>query len=200
MSHNRLARLLSLGIFALLLALIYALDRVADSVDSASPVDLARVDFVAEKITAQRFAADGSQSLYLAAGSVRHVPKDDATQFANATLIVSRPGEAKTTVTANSARSVHRASEVFLDGEVLMQREADARLDAMTVRTSELRIDTQTQLAQTDAPVEVRIGKSRANATGLIANKETGTVELKSKVRISYVPKKHLRSTADLLH
>jgi len=199
MSHNRLARLLSLGILVLLLALIWALDRVADSVEASSAVDLSRVDFIAEKISVLRFGAEGSQNLQLSAGSVRHVPQDDATQFADATLVISRPGEAKTTITAQSARSVHRASEVFLDGEVKMRREADAKLDALTVHTRRLRIDAQAQIAQTDAPVEVLMGKSRANATGLIVNKGAGTVELKSKVRMSYVPKKRPRSAADLL-
>ena len=157
MSHNRLARLLSLGILVLLLALIWALDRVVDSVEASSAVDLSRVDFIAEKISVLRFGAEGSQNLQLSAGSVRHVPQDDATQFADATLVISRPGEAKTTITAQSARSVHRASEVFLDGEVKMRREADAKLDALTVPPRRLRIDAQAQIAQTDAPVEVCI-------------------------------------------
>ena len=199
MSPNRLARLLSLGILALLLMLIWALDRVADSVDTSVVVDLSRVDFVAEKITALRFGEDGAQTLHLSAGGVRHVPQDDATQFTEVALHVSRPGEPGTSVTAQSARSVHRAAEVFLDGEVKMRREADARHDALTVHTHSLRINTQSQFAQTDAPVEVWLGQSRASATGLMADKETGTVELKSKVRMTYVPKKRPRSATDLL-
>jgi LPS export ABC transporter protein LptC len=195
MSHNRLARLLSLGILTLLLVLIYALDRVADSVESASPADLSRVDFVAEKISALRFGPDGSQSMQLTAGSVRHVPQDDATRFADVALEVSRPGEAKMTMSAQSARSVHRAAEVLLDGEVKMRREADARLDALTVHTRRLWIDTQAQTAQTDALVEVWLGQSHARAQGLVAS--AGAVELKSKVRMSYVPKKRPRSVAD---
>lgn len=198
MSPSFVARLLSLSILGALLALIWALDHVADSVEPAAAADLSRVDFIADKITALRFGADGQPALKLGSGSVRHIPQDDTTQFFAVEMVVSHPGEAQTRVTATQARTVHRAAEVFLDGEVHLVRDADSKNDALSVKTSRLWVDTHSQLARTDDQVEVIWGKNQATAVGMVADKQAGVVELKSKVRMTYVPKNRPRGAAGL--
>lgn len=198
MSQSFLARLLSFGILLLLAALIWVLDRAAELPDDAKGSDLSKSDFVAERIAASRFGPNGVQVMSLSASGVRHIPLNDTTQFIETRLVLDQPGEPRVQVLARQAHTLQRGAEVWLSGDVELRRAGDVRYEPLRVTTREIYVDTQKRIARSSAPVEIQLGKSRASAVGFVADAAKQSVELKSKVRMTYVPKNRTRDLAEL--
>lgn len=70
-------------------------------------------------------------------------------------------------------------------GNVVLGRAANAVGD-MTLRTEQLSINTDTQIAETRAPVTISQGNSRISGRGLWASLDDDRVRLESEVRAHY--------------
>jgi LPS export ABC transporter protein LptC len=59
---------------------------------------------------------------------------------------------------------------------------------AITIHTQNLLINTNTQISETQSPVEITQGKSRIKSNGMIFNNVTSELELLSSVNGYYLP------------
>ena len=73
----------------------------------------------------------------------------------------------------------------LIDNVVMQQQDTEP---AVTIRTQNLLINTRTQIAQTQAQVEITQGKSRIKSNGLIFNNITSELEFSSRVNVVYLP------------
>lgn len=67
--------------------------------------------------------------------------------------------------------------------DVLLRKEADAEHPAGTVKTEFIQLNTQTQFAQTDHPVEFAYGRSHGSAVGMTYDHSKGLLNFPSKVK-----------------
>ncbi|MCK4675907.1 MAG: LPS export ABC transporter periplasmic protein LptC [Gammaproteobacteria bacterium] len=89
-------------------------------------------------------------------------------------------------VSANKALINDKNETLQLIDNVVMQQQNTE--SAITIRTQNLSINTNTQITQTQAPVDITRGKSRIKSNGMIFNNITSELELSSNVTGYYLP------------
>ncbi|MCK4834200.1 MAG: LPS export ABC transporter periplasmic protein LptC [Gammaproteobacteria bacterium] len=89
-------------------------------------------------------------------------------------------------ISANSALINDKNNTIQLADNVLMQQQGIE--PALTIRTQSMLIHTKTQIAQTQAHVDITQGKSQLTSTGMIYNNMTSELELTSRVSGGYLP------------
>ncbi len=89
-------------------------------------------------------------------------------------------------VRADFALINDKKNTVQLENNVVMQQQ-DIE-PAVIIRTQKMLIHTKTQIAQTQAPVDITQGKSQLTSTGMIYNNITSELELLSSVSGFYLP------------
>lgn len=88
-------------------------------------------------------------------------------------------------ISANSAIINDKEETIQLEKNVVMQQQNIE--PAITIRTQNLLLHTKTQIAQTDAPVEITQGKSHLKSKGMVYNNISSQLELSSNVRGHYL-------------
>lgn len=89
-------------------------------------------------------------------------------------------------VSADFALLNDKRSTIQLTENVVMQQQNIE--PAVTIRTQSMLIHTKTQVAETDAKVDITQGESKITSTGMIYNNITSKLELTSSVSGYYLP------------
>jgi len=89
-------------------------------------------------------------------------------------------------VSANFALLNDERNTIELKENVIMQQQNIE--PAVIIRTENMLIHTNTQVAETDAQVDITQGKSKITSTGMIYNNITSKLELTSSVSGYYLP------------
>ncbi|QDQ26405.1 LPS export ABC transporter periplasmic protein LptC [Chitinimonas arctica] len=190
MLPDRAARAFPLLLLGLLAGLALLLDR-ATNLPYFTPNPVSRdPDLSISQFEAIGFGQDGKPLYTLAADKMQHYPRDDRSEFTRPRLVRTLPGEPQLNVVAARARMLERGNRIDFDQDVQMTRVATPALPAMTLRTSNLRLDTERGLANSDAPADLSTGGDRINATGFDYDHTTAQLMLRSKVRINYASPK----------
>jgi lipopolysaccharide export system protein LptC len=79
--------------------------------------------------------------------------------------------------------------DVLLTGNVKVTGPAPAGGEALTLLTTELRVNTPTQFIETEAPVRLRWSGHELNAKGMEADLKAGTLRLESEVNGRFAQK-----------
>ena len=86
-------------------------------------------------------------------------------------------------VRSQNARYELNSKTVFLDTDVQLDKTADAERPAAQVNTSHLTVNTVTQIAQTDAPIQYQYGQSTGSSVGMTYDHKNGQLNLPAKVK-----------------
>lgn len=86
---------------------------------------------------------------------------------------------------AKEARGLIGDKNIVLQDEVLIQQDSPEH-GLMTLATTRLNIETSTQHAHTDQPVQLKNQRATLDAVGLDANLQENRIQLISNVRIHY--------------
>ena len=89
-------------------------------------------------------------------------------------------------VSADFALLNDKGNTIQLKENVVMQQQNIE--PAVTIRTQSMLIHTITQVAETDAQVDITQGESKITSTGMIYNNITSKLELTSSVSGYYLP------------
>lgn len=89
-------------------------------------------------------------------------------------------------ISADTATINDNEETIQLNNNVVMQQKNIE--PSITIRTQNLLIHTKTQIAQTEAVVDITQGNSHLNSTGMIFNNVTSALELSTKVNGYYLP------------
>lgn len=187
---SRLTRLLPLLLTCLIAGLIWALNRAAE-LPLDRPVFSAQMpDLVAEKALVRRFDPQGNLVSTLEAPEARHLPQDDTMLFERPTLVQTKLGQPRMTLVGERAKTVNHAADVWLYGAVELRRAPDAKNPELVIRTRDMHVNTETQIARSSALVTAEMGAHRARAVGFVADNRNETLQLLSQVSMTYVPNK----------
>lgn len=187
---SRLTRLLPLLLTCLIAGLIWVLNMAAE-MPLERPVFSAQLpDLIAEKALVRRYDLQGNLISKLEATEARHLPQDDTMLFELPVLVQTKPGQPKMTLLGERAKTVNHAADVWLYGAVELRRAPDASHPEIVIRTRDLHVNTETQVARSSAQVTAEMGANRARAVGFIADNRNETLQLLSQVSMTYVPNK----------
>lgn len=186
----QLTRFMPLLFAALLGGLIWVLNRAADIPENGYTPSPTLPDLIVENAQVRRFDQTGHLSTLVVASAATHVPQDDTMLFETLQLEQTKPGQAKVVVTSERAKSIERGSEVWFMGKVEMRRAPFQEQSEFVLRTTDVHVDTEAQIARSDARMTAEMGPQRMRATGFMVDNLNKKIELNSQVSMTYVPNK----------
>jgi LPS export ABC transporter protein LptC len=169
-------------------SLIWVLSRVATNLVAPNRIDLNAPDLIAHEAVLVRFDEAGLKRSRMLASQVTHVPAQDTMLFEVPVLTQTQIGRPTIVVLGTRARSVHKASETWFYDATQLRRAPYAGNPELIIDGRDIWVDGNAEIARSSQFVTAKMGLSHAEAVGFEANNKLETLELKSKVRMTYVP------------
>jgi lipopolysaccharide export system protein LptC len=144
-------------------------------------------DLVVENFSARALGVDGRVLYTLDARKMVHYPDDDSALLEKVKLQSFEPKQPTMTATADHGRLEQGGERVWIEGNVVVVREADARAEAARLTTDKLLVLPDEGIARTSSPVTMSSPSGRVDATGMEINNRARTLRL-DRVRATYKP------------
>lgn len=146
--------------------------------------------YAMQGIDGKRFDEQGRLKENLSAERAWQLPKSDDVVFEQPRLALYGGGALIYQVESKEAHYNTENRTVRFERDVVLTKSADSQRPAGVLKTASLTINTQTETAETQAPVEYRYGESHGTANGLVYDHKKGFLNLPSRVKaIIYDPK-----------
>ena len=128
---------------------------------------------------------DGTPGYVLSGKYLQKVNESDDIEIDNPVFLM-RQQENHWKVSADSAIVNDKKETILLTDNIIMQQQNIE--PAVVIRTENLLINTKTQVARTEAHVDINNGISKIESDGMIYNNISSDLELSSNVNGYYVP------------
>ncbi|HEU4622879.1 MAG TPA: LPS export ABC transporter periplasmic protein LptC [Burkholderiaceae bacterium] len=185
-----LVRYLPLTIAALLaLGTWWLADQQRRSYEPPAAVSPANPDFIVEYANMSRIGMNGTAETLISSDRLVHYTQNDRSVLTNPRVLQTRTNEPPITITADSGVSLRQAEEVQLTGDVRMTRAATPETPPLEIRTERLTVRPDDDQAFTDAPVRIDQGHSVLTGDGMDFNNSYRTLEVRDRVRASFLPR-----------
>ncbi|MEI2417810.1 LPS export ABC transporter periplasmic protein LptC [Orrella sp. JC864] len=180
--RDRFPTLIALG---LLIALVLGTWWAADYAQRAIPIDPPRrvthePDAWAERFVMLRSDASGKPINRLEGALLQHYPDDDSYEITEPRAVGQQAGNPVTIGTSRKAYMDQDGARIIMREDAHLHRMADGERAAMDVRSEEIIILPDEDLAYTDKPAQVVNGRSRMNGTGMRYNNRTRQLDVHS--------------------
>lgn len=194
MMRDRITTLAPLILVALLAALTFWLDLIAQPSARGAGGSRTDPDYIVEKLSAISLGKSGAPTYTLTAARMTHYPDGDTTLLATPRFISYGLNQAPITVTSNEAIVSGNGQHVYFQDDVRVTRETNGPSGELVVKTTFLHVIPDEKIAKTDRTVTVTDATGTVTAEGLEINNETRIIKLLSKVRGTYEPAKAPRN------
>lgn len=154
--------------------------------DNATPL-ASQPDAFMENVTAVLMNQQGKPTLKMTTPKMIHFAKDDSTTLMTPHIIIYRPSMAPWHVDAKHAKTLLGKQQIQLWDNVVIQHERDTENPNTLIQTESLTLFPGKQVVETDQPITLKQPNTLIHAIGMLANMETGTVQLFSKAEGEYV-------------
>lgn len=144
-------------------------------------------DLIVEKFNARKLAEDGSVRYTLTARKMTHYPDDDSALLDSVKLEAFEPKQPKLTATADRGRLEQGGDRVWIEGNVVVVREADAKGGPARILTEKLLVLPDAGIARTSSDVTMESPQGNAQAKGMELDNNARTVKL-DRVRATLKP------------
>jgi lipopolysaccharide export system protein LptC len=144
-------------------------------------------DLMVENFNARKLDVNGQVLYTLAARKMVHYPDDDSALLESVTLEAFEPRQPKMTATADHGRLEQGGDRVFVEGNVVIVREADAKTERAVVRTEKLLVLPDEGIARTQSDVTMESPSGHAFSKGMELDNKARTMKL-SHGRATYKP------------
>jgi lipopolysaccharide export system protein LptC len=179
---------LPLAVLALLVALTLWLNQLVQGPAARADGSLRHdPDLMVDNFNARKLGEDGRVLYTLAAKKMVHYPDDDSALLESVTLEAFEPRQPKLTVTADHGRLEQGGDRVWIEGNVVVVREADAKNEAARLTTDKLLVLPDEGIARTSTDVALDSPSGHATATGLEIDNRARTMKL-DKVHATFKP------------
>ena len=146
-------------------------------------------DLVVQNFNARALGEDGRVRYTLAAAKMVHYPDDDSALLERVKLESLDPAQPRMLATADRGRLEQGGERVWIEGNVVVVREADARGESARLTTDKLLVLPDEGIARTSSAVTLVSPSGRVNAVGLEINNRARTLRL-DRVHATYKPNK----------
>ena len=144
-------------------------------------------DLMVENFNARKLGEDGRVLYTLAARKMVHYPDDDSALLEMVKLEAYEPRQPKMTATADHGRLEQGGDRVWVEGNVVVVRESDAKTGRARLMTEKLLLLPDTGIARTDHDVTLESPEGHARAAGMELDNHARTLRL-DRVRATYRP------------
>ena len=147
-------------------------------------------DYVVDNLLHTRFNAEGSVESTLAAAKMIHYPDDDSTELVAPRVVQTKPNEPRVTLTADRGALSQDGEEVFLYGNVLLVREANADRPETRMRTSFIHMVRARSVMRSDREVVISEEDRELSGRGMEYHNDSRQLFLRDRVSGRFEPKK----------
>ncbi len=142
-------------------------------------------DYFMEDFSITRLNDQGQPETILQAKKMLHYADDDSAELQQPLLKINRE---QTNVTLRAERAVFFKQQniLHLYDNVIIHRAASTTQSELSIYTDYLKINTQTNIAETDKAAKIKTPEAEINSMGLIFDNLHGTLKLQSKVKGIY--------------
>jgi lipopolysaccharide export system protein LptC len=144
-------------------------------------------DLMVENFNARKLDTDGRVLYTLAARKMVHYPDDDSALLESVILEAFEPRQPKMTATADRGRLEEGGDRVWVEGNVVVVREADAKNERARLTTDKMLVLPDDGIARTSSDVLLETPSGHANARGMELDNRARTLRL-DQVRATYRP------------
>lgn len=167
------------------------LDQITEIKTVEIPLNPKEPKYLIESVSAERFNKQGQLSETIKAAAARQFPQQSVIYIDKPDMHLYKDGKDLYHITANQAQYYTDSRKVDLMDDVSWYKYALSDEPEGQLNTSILHIDTQTQSANTDAPVKYQYGLSQGTSLGFKYDKQRGFLNLPARVKaIIYDPHK----------
>ena len=179
---------LPLAVLALLVGLTLWLNALVQAPVARADGSLRHdPDLMVENFNARKLDTNGQVLYTLAARKMVHYPDDDSALLESVTLEAFEPRQPKMTATADHGRLEQGGDRVWIEGNVVIVREADAKNEAARLTTEKLLVLPDEGKASTTSDVMLESLSGRAFGKGLELDNRARTMKLE-QVRATFKP------------
>ena len=147
-------------------------------------------DLMVENFSARKLAEDGSVKYTLVARKMVHFPDDDSALLEKVKLEAYEPAQPKVTATADHGRLEQGGDRVWIEGNVVVVREGDAKYGPAKLTTERLLVLPDDGIARTTNPVTMESPEGRAHASaGMELDNHARTLRM-DRVNATFKPRK----------
>jgi lipopolysaccharide export system protein LptC len=168
---------LPLAVLALLVGLTLWLNTLVQPAVARADGSLRHdPDAIVEHFDARKLGVDGRVLYTLAAKKMVHYPDDDSALLETLTLEAFEPGQPKMTITADHGRLEQAGDRVWIEGNVVLVREGDAKIEPVRITTDKMLVLPDAGIARTDTEVRLASPSSHAVAQGAEIDNKARTI------------------------
>ena len=179
---------LPLGVLALLVGLTAWLDQLVQP-GGPRPDGKGRhdPDLVVENFSARKLGTDGRVLYTLAAKKMVHYPDDNSSALDALKFDAYEPRQPRVAITADRGQLESGTDRVWVEGNVLVRREAAENIEPMQLATDRVLILPDEGVARTTSEVRLESPSGRAVAAGFLLDHRARTLRL-DRVQATYKP------------
>jgi lipopolysaccharide export system protein LptC len=144
-------------------------------------------DLIVESFNARKLGEDGRLLYTLVARKMVHYPDDDSAILEAVKVEAFEPKQPKMTITADHGRLEQGGERVWIEGNVVIEREADGKNESARLLTDKLLVLPDEGIARTESEVTMQSASANAVATGLEVDNKSRTMKLEH-VRATFKP------------
>ena len=144
------------------------------------------IDYFMDNFTITSMSVEGRPDQELTAVKMVHYTDDDSTELTKPHFTVFKKSSAPWHIVADRGWLSADSKNILLKGGVVIDRPADKAAGTMRMTTSELRIRTEDEYAETDKPVLMITDATTTQAEGLRLYLKQGKMHLLGNVRGKY--------------
>jgi lipopolysaccharide export system protein LptC len=147
-------------------------------------------DVMVENFSARKLDEAGLVRYTLVARKMVHYPDDDSALLDTVKMEAFEPKQPKMTITADHGRLEQGGDRVWIEGDVVMVREADAKMGLARLTTEKMLVLPDEGIARSAAPVRMESPDGVTLADALELNNKTRTLQLE-RVQSTIKPRHH---------
>ena len=145
-------------------------------------------DLMVQNFSARKFDEQGAVRYTLVARKMVHYPDDDSAHLDTVKLEAFEPKQPKMTITADRGLLEQGGDRVWIEGNVVLVRDADASMGPARLTTEKMLVVPDEGIARSAAPVHMESPEGVSNAAGLVLNNKTRTLQL-DRVQLTMKPR-----------
>jgi lipopolysaccharide export system protein LptC len=135
-------------------------------------------DVVVNTFKARKLDEQGLVRYTLVARKMVHYPDNDSALLDDVTIEAFEPKQPKMTITADHGRLEEGGDRVWIEGNVVIVRDADAKIGESRLYTEKMLVLPDEGIARSAAPVRMENAEGVSHAAALELNNKTRTLEL----------------------
>ncbi|MFL9926629.1 LPS export ABC transporter periplasmic protein LptC [Herbaspirillum lusitanum] len=198
-SGERAAQRIRIGIvtvvlIALALGSFWVLQVMQRSMDDKlSDRPRTKPDYYLENFHYVKMALNGTPRYDISGIKMVHFPADDSFEVTKPVVHSLTKERPPMELYSDTARITDEQTKIHMYGNANATRGASGKSQPMHLKSEYLLLLPDDEIVKTDKPVEITMGTTKLNGTGMVANNATQEVKLLSSVRGYYEPQARKR-------